>query len=125
MGPRLAEALAESGVRIAVAEAGGAMHGWATYGTNRDADADPWVGELRSLFVHPNAWRQGVGRALMEFALGELGAMGYREATVWSLAGNARANAFYEAHGFARDGAEQSRPVFLGAGEVRYRRTLA
>jgi GNAT superfamily N-acetyltransferase len=65
-----------------------------------------------------------VGRTLIEHALAELRAAGYREATLWTLAESPPARAFYEACGFARDGAEQRRPLFGNPREIRYRTRL-
>jgi GNAT superfamily N-acetyltransferase len=123
-GPRLAEALAGAGVHSTLALEQGRLLGWVTYGVNRDHDAGPRDGEVRSIFVHPDAWRSGVGSALLTWALEGLAAEGYRVATVWSFADNARANRFYERHGFARDGGEQRREFSAGALEVRYRRAV-
>ena len=98
--------------------------GWISFGANRDLDALPEVGEVRAVFVHPRAWRRGVGSALLEHALDGLSSDGYTEATLWSFEANERANAFYERHGFARDGASQRREFSAGAVEVRYRKPL-
>jgi ribosomal protein S18 acetylase RimI-like enzyme len=122
--PRLAEALRGDGVHSTLAVEGPRMLGWVTYGVNRDNDAEPGEGELRSIFVHPGAWRSGVGSALLEHALRELAGQGYRAATLWSFDDNDRANGFYERHGFERDGAAQRREFSAGALEVRYRREL-
>ena len=43
---------------------------------------------------------------------------------MWSFADNTRANAFYEHHGFARDGAERREEAWNGLLEVRLRRPL-
>jgi ribosomal protein S18 acetylase RimI-like enzyme len=75
--------------------------------------------------VAAGQWRRGIGHALMGAALDDLRERGYREATVWSFDANERANAFYEAHGFARDGAARREPVWADVVEVRYRRALA
>ena len=61
-----------------------------------------------------------MGRSLVERALAELSE--FSEVTLWSAADNSPANAFYEALGFVRDGAEQARPDFGNVREVRYRR---
>jgi ribosomal protein S18 acetylase RimI-like enzyme len=122
--PRLAEALRGEGVNSTLAFDGDDLLGWVTYGANRDSDAEPGEGELRSIFVHPAAWRSGVGTALLDHALSELGRDGYRAATLWSFDDNDRANGFYERHGFERDGAGQRRDFSAGALEVRYRREL-
>ena len=55
-------------------------------------------------------------------ALQGLGELGYSQSTVWSFADNARANAFYEHHGFERDGAERREDAWTDILEVRYRR---
>jgi RimJ/RimL family protein N-acetyltransferase len=60
----------------------------------------------------------------MGAALADLAARGYLEASVWSFAANERANAFYEAHGFARDGTERTEDSWAHIPEVRYRRAL-
>ena len=122
--PRLADALAADGVSSTLAFRGEELAGWITYGANRDPDAGPRTGEVRSLFVHPDHWRSGVGTELMDHALGELAAEGYDEATLWSFDVNDRANGFYERQGFRRDGAGQRREFSAGALEVRYRRDL-
>jgi GNAT superfamily N-acetyltransferase len=122
--PRLAEALAAEGVHSTLAFRGEELAGWITYGVNRDPDAGPRTAEIRSLFVNPDRWRSGVGTELMDHALRELTAEGHEEVTLWSFDVNDRANAFYERHGFSRDGAGQRREFSAGALEVRYRRNL-
>ncbi len=96
--------------------------GFITFGASRDADASKETGEIRALYVSPVEWRSGVGSALVKRALEELPSMGHSEATVWSFAANERANAFYESHGFVRDGAEKREEVWADLLEVRYRR---
>jgi ribosomal protein S18 acetylase RimI-like enzyme len=60
----------------------------------------------------------------MAAALDDLRERGYTEAIVWSFAANDRANAFYEAQGFTRDGAERTEERFADIPSVRYRRSL-
>jgi GNAT superfamily N-acetyltransferase len=116
--------LADPGVSILMADEGGEVVGYAACGVSRDPAAGPGSGELRTLFVVPRHWSGGVGRALVAAALDDLRERGYSEATVWSFAANDRANAFYEANGFARDGAERTEEVWANILEVRYRRGL-
>jgi GNAT superfamily N-acetyltransferase len=103
---------------------GGEMLGFAGCGESRDPGAAPETGEVRTLFVAAGHWGRGVGGALMAAALTDLAERGHTEATVWSFAANERANAFYEAHGFTRDGAERTEAVWAHVPEVRYRRPL-
>ena len=98
--------------------------GWASMGASRDPDAAEGTGELRALYVHPDHWGRGIGRALVEHVILALREMGYDEVTLWSFAHNDRARRLYEEAGFERDGAEDRQPIFAGALEVRYRRSL-
>ena len=98
--------------------------GYSAFGANRDPDAEPGVGEIRTFFVSPGSWRRGVGAALLRAVLDELRAMGYERVSLWSFAANERANAFYEHAGFERDGGERTEEVWGHAPEVRYRRSL-
>ena len=59
-----------------------------------------------ALYIEPSRWRAGVGRALLAEALARLRAAEWSEVTLWVLAGNSPARAFYERFGFAADGAE-------------------
>jgi GNAT superfamily N-acetyltransferase len=115
--------LAEPGVERTVAVSRRVV-GFLSHGSSRDGDVAEGVGEVRALFVHPEAWRRGVGTALVANALDRLREDGFREATLWSFRHNDRANAFYERQGFEPDGATQAREVFAGTVEVRYRRAL-
>lgn len=56
-------------------------------------------GELEKLFVEPVLQGAGIGAALLQYAVRELGAR-----TLWALEKNTRAIAFYQRHGFARTG---------------------
>jgi len=117
--------MGSSEVSLLLAEDGGELVGFTGCGVSRDGDAGPEVGEIWSFFVAADRWRAGVGRALMAAALDDLRLRGHAEATVWSFDLNERANAFYEAQGFARDGATRTEEVWAHLLEVRYRRALA
>jgi GNAT superfamily N-acetyltransferase len=121
---RFQELLADPGVSLLVAEEDRQVAGFTGCGENRDSDARAETGEIRSMFVAPRSWRRGVGRALLAAALDDLRARGYSEVSVWSFAGNERANAFYEAAGFTLDGAERSEDAWAHIPELRYRRSL-
>jgi GNAT superfamily N-acetyltransferase len=121
---RLVELLDDDRVCVLVDEQGGELRAHTTFGTSRDADAAASVGEVRSFFVSPAAWRQGLGTALMARALAGLAERGFEAATLWSFEANARANGFYERQGFERDGTVRTEEIWGHVPEVRYRRTL-
>ncbi|WP_309065587.1 GNAT family N-acetyltransferase [Microbacterium sp.] len=93
----------QPGGHTIVADRDGAVVGWATYGTARDADP-PSTGELWGIYAHPDAWSTGVGHALLIAAEESLQAAGHTAAYLWVLDGNARAARFYERHGWIEDG---------------------
>jgi len=106
-------------------EEDGELLGISTCGESRDDDVDESVGEIRTFFVAPGSWGRGVGRALMDGVLESLRQRGHTVATVWSFTANDRANAFYEALGFTRDGAEDSTgEAWADIPGIRYRRSL-
>jgi GNAT superfamily N-acetyltransferase len=123
------ERLGDPAVSMLVAEeesdpSGGELLGFAGCGESRDPGAGPETGEVQTLFVAAGRWRAGVGGALMAAALADLAERGHTEATVWSFAANERANAFYEAHGFTRAGAECTEEAWAHLPEIRFRRPL-
>ncbi len=82
------------------------------------------VGELYALYVTPDWWSAGAGRALMGRVLASLETDGCRRAVLWVLADNARARRFYERAGFAPDGGTNILTGLGGVTEVRYSRSL-
>jgi GNAT superfamily N-acetyltransferase len=81
-------------------------------------------GVLMALYVDPDAWGGGVGRALIGEAQRRL-AERCAEATLFVLKGNTRAVRFYAANGWQPDGLERHEVVWgAPADEVRYRRAL-
>ena len=118
------ELVSNPAVTVLMAEEDGELLGYMACGENRDPDAAPEVAELRNMFVAPASWRRGVGRALVDAGLDALRRRGYPEVTLWSFAANDGANAFYEACGFTRDGAERTQEHWAGIPEVRYRRRV-
>ena len=112
-------------VSVFVAVVDDQLAGFVACGASRDPSPEPGVGEFQSFFVAEGHWRRGIGRGLMAAALADLRERGYAAANVWSFDANERANAFYEMHGFARDGAERTEEHWAHIPEVRYRRPLA
>jgi GNAT superfamily N-acetyltransferase len=93
--------------------------GFASHGPSRD---DPDLGELFTIYVLPDAWGAGVGRALMGETLARLRTHGFGEAILWVLEDNPRTRRFYELAGWQTDG-EVKVEEWLGivVREVRYR----
>ena len=69
------------------------------YGRGRDADYDDW-GEIVSLYVLPEAARQGLGSGLITKALNDMREEGYTRFYLWAIMGANPADAFYRSHGF-------------------------
>jgi GrpB-like predicted nucleotidyltransferase (UPF0157 family)/ribosomal protein S18 acetylase RimI-like enzyme len=67
---------------------------------SRDADAGDATAEIGALYVDPDHWRDGVGSALLAFALEALNRAGWRDAILWVLPENHDALAFYKRFGF-------------------------
>src|SRR5580698_1639281 len=78
-----------------VAAAQGVIVGFATTAPSRDLElADH--GELCALYVDPEQWGRGIGAALISAARASLLELGFRNALLWILAGNVRAERFYQ-----------------------------
>ena len=110
--------------------------GYAFFGPEQDVLGAHWphplspegqegqVGELYALYVHPDWWSTGTGRALMDRVLGTASAAGYLSVRLWVLRDNSRARRFYERAGFAPDGASHTLDGLGGVTEIRYWRAL-
>jgi ribosomal protein S18 acetylase RimI-like enzyme len=108
---------------LLVAEAAGEVRGFASVGAARD-DGE-MLGELYAIYVDPDHWGAGLGRALITEAEERLRAAGFAEAILWVLEDNPRTRRFYEAAGWTHDGGSK-RDTHLGTevAEVRYRKRL-
>jgi ribosomal protein S18 acetylase RimI-like enzyme len=77
---------------------------------SREPDVGSNVAELVAIYVEPDRWRQGAGEALMNAAMLRLAELPYDEVVLWTFKENAPAIAFYERHGWCRDGEEKVHP---------------
>jgi ribosomal protein S18 acetylase RimI-like enzyme len=114
-------------VRVLVACQGVRIIGFASGGPSRDEGADlSCEGELYAIYVLPESWGTGAGRALNTRLLAVLRADGFEEAVLWVLDDNPRARRFYELAGWRLDGGVKD-DTFLDTPvrEVRYRIALA
>jgi len=110
------------GWTIIVAGSPERLLGFASTGPSRD---ELGVGELYAIYVDPDAWSQGTGRALLAHAEERLSER-YKHATLWVLEANERARRFYAAAGWTPDGARQEvERLGVSPPEVRYRKRLA
>lgn len=82
-----------------VAVQGDEIIGFASSGPCRDPDRTFDDLELYAIYVLAAHYGSGAGAALLDAAVGD------RPATLWVLADNPRAQAFYAKHGFVFDGA--------------------
>jgi GNAT superfamily N-acetyltransferase len=106
-----------------VAEYDGALAGFTGLALPaRDTDVHG-AGEITTLYVEPERWRRGIGRALVDAAAAEMRDDGCDEALLWVYEANDGARAFYAALGFHPDGARKTDP-FAGLPEIRLRARL-
>jgi GNAT superfamily N-acetyltransferase len=121
---RWAERLAsppQPGAALLVAEVDGEVRGFASVGASRDEGET--VGELYAIYVDPDHWGGGLGRALIVEAEERLRAAGFAEALLWVLDDNPRARHFYEAAGWEHDGgSKRDTHLDTEVTEVRYRK---
>jgi L-amino acid N-acyltransferase YncA len=102
---RWRQILTEHTSTVLVAEADGQMLGFASFGRCRDEDVEAdLVGEIMSIYVAPDSWKQGIGWRLLRAAHHDMAKAGFREARLWVLDRNSQAIALYERAGFVRDG---------------------
>ncbi|MEP6756585.1 MAG: GNAT family N-acetyltransferase [Chthonomonadales bacterium] len=86
---------------VFVAEVAGSISGFVALIPREDT-----AGELDALFVEPDNWRRGVGRALIEHCIQVARSHGW---TSIHVIGNPHAEGFYAACGFERVGIQQMR----------------
>jgi ribosomal protein S18 acetylase RimI-like enzyme len=110
--------------RFVAAEASGSAIGFIVVGP-ADGDPEAVVGEVFSLNVDPDHWGRGAGALLLEAGTAALAEVGFGSAVLWVHRDNARARRFYEARGWATDGAARDAEVIdVTVPEVRYARSL-
>lgn len=122
---RFRESLSTSGEETYIAEQDGEAIGFLTLGACRDEDMDQaTTGEIWGIYLAPAHWRKGVGRALCQEAERMLKSRGYTQITLWVFEGNSQARRFYEAMGFAPDGASKVLSPGAPLTAVRYRKAI-
>ncbi|MFG1911805.1 GNAT family N-acetyltransferase [Kribbella sp. NPDC048928] len=94
------DSIAAGRSRLHVALLDGDVIGYAGVGPERDPQAPANTGELYALFVHPDHWGTGAGRALTDAACADLRESGCDSVQLWVLEANNRARRFYARYGF-------------------------
>ncbi|MFC6881040.1 MULTISPECIES: GNAT family N-acetyltransferase [Actinomadura] len=114
--------------RTLLAEVSGAPAGMAAYGPERHPPEGPLIGrsrvELYSIYVAPDHWAAGVGRALMDRVVEECRKAGHDRLVLWVLTTNARARRFYDRAGFTEEGHRDYDMAGHIIPETRYERPL-
>ena len=101
-----------------------AIRGFATIMPVTDSEM-PGYGELCALYVDPPQWGKGIGVALVSAARAQMHEHGFRNAILWVLTGNVRAERFYQNDGWAADGIRRKATVWdIEVDEIRYARQL-
>jgi L-amino acid N-acyltransferase YncA len=102
------------------------IEGFSALGPSRDPDADPKTAEVSAIYVHPEKWGKGIGRALLSTSLDQVRNREFHQVTLWVLEANQRARSFYESFGFIQDGAikDDDHWKSFAVREVRYRLNL-
>ena len=104
-----------------VAERSGRVVGFVASGPPRDEDVPLSAAEVYAIYVLPEMWRGGAGRALLATAVDDWRRRGADAMVLWVLEANSAGRAFYEAMGWQPDGTRQQ--VDFGAfqaPEIRY-----
>jgi GNAT superfamily N-acetyltransferase len=109
-----AEALGDPSVEVYVAELDGETVGAVSVGN----------GFLSTLYVVPSHQGSGVGSVLHDLALERLAALGFREARLWTLEGNASGRRFYERRGWSLTGETRVVPYPPNPIDVQYAKPL-
>jgi len=98
---------------------GAKVVGFSSYGSARE---EAGIGELFTIYVLPETWGLGTGRALMRETRVRIRQHGFTEAVLWVLEDNPRTRRFYELAGWHADGGVMD-GEWLGTvvRELRYR----
>ena len=108
------------GSEVAVAVLDEAIVGFVGYGAARDETSGP-VSELQAINVDPSSWGMGVGSLLLGHAVNGLVGLGHRQAILWVMDGNDRAQRLYIRHGWNWDGIRRVNNDFgFPVDELRY-----
>lgn len=115
--------VAMGGRRFLVTEDDDGLVGCVASRASSSSETETPVGEVDLLYVHPRAWRGGIGRRLLARTTWNLLCEGFREAVLWTETRNDRALEIYRRAGWQADGAVDERH-YLGVPIRNVRRRL-
>lgn len=96
---RWADSLDREGVNSIIVVENDELIGTSSYCRSRSPEFSDF-GEIISIYLLPQYIGRGYGRPLLDAAVNELTALGFRDIFLWALAENQRARKFYEKNGF-------------------------
>jgi GNAT superfamily N-acetyltransferase len=104
-------ARAGSWIRVAVEDDGRIIGvvAFATARVDRVGPPIPGLAHVSAVFVHPDRWRRGIARVLLDVAEDAMRERGYERAQLWTLEGSP-AEQLYEAAGWSRDRRREEYP---------------
>ena len=92
----------------------------------RDLDSSADTGEVASIYLDPEYWRQGIGSELIVWAETQAKQRDWQELVLFVLDSNSQARAFYESTGWYDDEARKEDEIGgTRVVEVRYRKQLS
>ncbi len=94
--------------------------GIASLSKSHEKDSPNTVGEIYSIYFHPDYWGTPATQVAFQFCIDRLKALGFSFITIWVLEDNIRARRFYEKNGFEFDGHSKEIEVGKKLREVRY-----
>ena len=110
------------GYRTWVAEIDGAVVGFSFTQPTEDEDLNPLeIAELVALYLAPESFGAGIGKALLARAVAGMRSQGFLQATLWVLEDNARAIHFYRREGWRPDGTRSPCFRVMNAPALRFR----
>ena len=120
------ESIVKGVPELLVAKVQGAVVGFVAFGPSRDEGANPGSAEVWAIYLAPESWSSGIGRALWLAARERMLEQRVRSVSLWVIATNQRAISFYRAAGF-RPADVSPKELTLGGvkvQEVRYVQAL-
>lgn len=120
------EAITKGVPELLVAKVQGAVIGFVAFGPSRDDGAHSGSAEVWAIYLAPESWSSGIGRALWLAARERMLEQRVHSVSLWVIATNHRAIKFYRAAGF-HPAATAPKELTLGGmqvQEVRYVQAL-